>query len=455
MLAVLYHFELSAATPWGLLFPSLSLTICPVGFMALNAVIGAQWGDEGKGKIIDYLSEKSDYVIRFHGGNNAGHTVINKHGKFALHLIPAGIFHPKIKVIIGNGVIVDLKILIEEIEMLKSRGIKTKNKLIISPRCHLIMPYHKLLDSLYESAKGKGKTGTTGKGIGPTYSDKVSYNGIRISDLMNSEVFSEKLKIQLLVKNKILKALGAEQLDEKEIEKEFFGFREKIKEYISEPFPIIQKAINHGKNILFEGAQGTFLDNDWGTYPFVTGSTVLAGGINSGTGIPITKIHNLVGIAKAYTTRVGEGPFPTELSNETGDKFRTIGGEFGATTGRPRRCGWLDIELLRFSCYINGFTQLAITKLDVLDNFPEIKVCTHYALNGKKVNYFDGDANFLAKVKPVYKIFKGWNQSTANITKYEDLPPEAKRYLQEIERSTGVKIKYISTGPKRNEIIKI
>ncbi len=423
--------------------------------MALNVVIGAQWGDEGKGKIIDYLAARSDYVIRFHGGNNAGHTVINKFGKFAMHLVPSGIFHAKTKVIIGNGVVVDLQVLLEEIEILKKSGVKVKNKLFLSPRCHLIMPYHKLLDSLYEKAKGKGKTGTTGRGIGPTYSDKVSYNGIRIADLMNSKSFSDKLAIQLLVKNKILKALGAPELVQKDIEKVFFGFREKIKSFVSEPFSLIQDAIKNRKNILLEGAQGTFLDNDWGTYPFVTGSTVLTGGINAGAGIPQNKINNVIGIAKAYATRVGEGPFPTELAQGIGEKLRTIGGEFGATTGRPRRCGWLDIELLKFASYINGFTKLAITKLDILDSFKEIKICTHYTLNGKKVNYFDGDSNFLLKIKPVYRSFKGWEKSTKGITKYNDLPKEAKIYLKAIEKLTDTPIKYISTGPKRQEIIKI
>lgn len=423
--------------------------------MALNVVIGAQWGDEGKGKIIDYLAAKSDYVIRFHGGNNAGHTVINKFGKFALHLVPSGIFYPKTKVIIGNGVVVDLQILLEEIGMLEKQGIKIKNKLFISPRCHLIMPYHKLLDLLYEKAKGKVKTGTTGRGIGPTYSDKVSYNGIRIADLMDKKLFSGKLKIQLLVKNKILKALGAKQLGQKDIEKLFFDFREKIKPFVKEPFPLIKNAIKNKQNILLEGAQGTLLDNDWGTYPFVTGSTVLTGGINAGAGIPVNKVDNIIGIIKAYTTRVGAGPFPTELLNETCHDLRKIGGEFGTTTGRPRRCGWLDIELLKFACYINGFTELAITKLDVLDNFPKIKICTHYILNGRKVNYYNGDANLLAKIKPVYRTFKGWDKPIKGITKYNNLPKEAKQYLQQIEKLTEVKIKYISTGPKRDEIIKI
>jgi len=423
--------------------------------MALNVVIGAQWGDEGKGKIIDYLSEKSDYVIRFHGGNNAGHTVINKFGKFALHLVPSGIFHPKTKVIIANGVVVDLEVLLTEIELLKKNGIKLQGRLFISPRCHLIMPYHKLLDALFEKAKGKGKTGTTGRGIGPTYSDKVSYNGIRIADLMDKKSFSEKLKIQLLVKNKILKALEAETLNQKNIEETFFDFREKIKQYVKEPYPLIYSALQNKDNILLEGAQGAILDNDWGIYPFVTGSTVLTGGINAGAGIPVDKIDNVIGIAKAYATRVGEGPFPTELLNGTGKKLRKIGAEFGATTGRPRRCGWLDIELLKFASYINGFTQLAITKIDILDNFSEIKICTHYTFKGKKVSYYDGDASFLSKIKPVYKTFKGWNKPTKGITKYANLPKETKEYLKEIEKLTETPIKYISTGAKRNEIIKL
>jgi len=424
-------------------------------FMALSVIIGAQWGDEGKGKVVDYLSKNSDYVIRFHGGNNAGHTVINKFGKFSMHLVPSGIFHKNTKVIIGNGVVVDLEVLITEIEMLKKSGIKVKNKLFISPRCHLIMPYHKLLDSLYEKVKGKGKTGTTGRGIGPTYSDKVSYNGIRIADLMDKKSFSEKLKVQLLVKNKILQALGAKKLNQENIEKTFFDFREKIKQYVKEPYPLIYSALQNKNNILLEGAQGTILDNDWGIYPFVTGSTVLTGGINAGAGIPVDKINNVIGTAKAYATRVGSGPFPTELLNGTGKKLRKIGAEFGTTTGRPRRCGWLDIELLKFASYINGFTQLAITKLDILDNFPEIKICTHYILNGKKVNYYDVDTNLFSKIKPIYKTFKGWDKPTKGVTEYNDLPLEAKQYLKEIEKLIKTPIKYISTGAKRDEMIKL
>ncbi|MEK7517922.1 MAG: adenylosuccinate synthase [Patescibacteria group bacterium] len=423
--------------------------------MAVALVIGAQWGDEGKGKIIDYLSVSSDYIIRFHGGNNAGHTVVNAYGQFAMHLIPSGIFNKNAKSIIGNGVVLDLEVLANEINTLEKKGIKVKNRLLISPRCHLIMPYHKILDQVVENAKGKAKTGTTGRGIGPCYADKVSYNGIRIGDLLDKKNFGEKLKIQLLIKNKILKAFGASMLSQKEIEKIFFHLLDKIKPFIKEPFPIIHSALKNKKNILLEGAQGTLLDNDWGTYPFVTGSTTLSGGVTHGAGIPPNQIDRVIGVVKAYTTRVGQGPFPTELFDKTSEKLRRKGNEFGATTGRPRRCGWLDITLLKFASLINGFTELTITKLDILDSFSDIKISTHYTLNGKKVNYFDADSKFLSIVKPVYKSMKGWLKPIRAVKKYNDLPIEAKNYLKEIEKLVGIKIKYVSTGPERNEIIKI
>jgi len=423
--------------------------------MPITLVIGSQWGDEGKGKVIDYLSKNAHYVVRFHGGNNAGHTVINEYGKFGMHLVPSGIFNKKSKALIANGVVLDLGILISEIENLKKAGIKLKDRLFISPRCHLIMPYHKILDRLYEEAKGKAKTGTTGRGIGPVYSDKVSYNGIRLTDLIDKKIFSEKVKIQLLLKNKILKALGEKELSQKEIEKIFFKFRDKIKPFVFEPYSLLQKAIKTKKNILLEGAHGVFLDNDWGTYPFVTASTVLSGGATGGAGIPAKKIGEIVGIVKAYTTRVGAGPFPTELFDKIGEKLRENGHEFGTTTGRPRRCGWFDAELVKFASEINGYTGVAITKLDILDGFSEIKVCTGYTLNGKKVSYFDGDAKFLSKVKPVYKTLKGWKGNTKGVINYNDLPKEAKDYLKELEKLIGTKISYISTGRDRNEIIKV
>lgn len=423
--------------------------------MATTVIIGAQWGDEGKGKIIDYLSQNADIVVRFHGGNNAGHTIINSNGKFSLHLLPSGIFNPKTKNFISNGVIIDIEVLIKEIEEIEKAGIKIKGRLLISPRAHIIMPYHKLLDSLYEVAKGKVKTGTTGRGIGPTYADKVSYNGIRIGDLLNKKLFSEKLETQLRVKNKILKSLGAKPLKQSDIEKDFDVFRKKISPFVKETFADLNSAVDKNQSIVFEGAQGVFLDNDWGTYPYVTASSILSGGITHNAGLAPQKIKNIIGVAKAYTTRVGNGPFPTELTDKTGDKIREIGAEFGATTGRPRRCGWLDLEILRFASLVNGFTGFAITKLDILDNFSEIKVATHYELRGKKVHYEDLETSDLEKVKVIYKTLKGWSSSTAGITDFDKLPKEAKTYIKFVEKELNTPIKYISTGSKRNETIRV
>lgn len=422
--------------------------------MSVTLIQGAQWGDEGKGKIIDYLSQNAKFVVRFNGGNNAGHTVINKYGKFGMHLIPSGIFTKKAKAVIANGVVLDLEILVKEIEEIEKAGVKTKNRLFISPRCHLIMPYHKILDGALDDAKGKGKIGTTRRGIGPCYADKVSYNGIRLADLFDKSVFSEKLKTQLLVKNKILKALGEKPLSLNDVEKQTLFLFKKIKPFIIEPLPILEKALNSRKNILLEGAHGIFLDNDWGTYPFVTASTVLSGGVNAGIGIPATKITKTLGVVKAYTTRVGEGPMPTEQLNGVGEKLQREGNEFGTTSGRKRRCGWLDLELIRFAAKINGFTEIAITKLDVLDDFKEIKICTQYRRNGKRVLYENGDAIFLSEVKPVYKTLKGWQSLTKGVKSYKNLPKNAKAYLSEIEKQLGIKISFISTGPKTSDVIK-
>lgn len=421
--------------------------------MPVTLILGTQWGDEGKGKIIDTLSINADYVVRFQGGNNAGHTVINEFGTFKMHLLPSGIFSPNVTAFITNGVVLDLPTLIEEIEVLEKAGITLSGRMFISPRCHLIMPYHKLLDRLFEEAKGDGKIGTTGRGIGPVHADKVSYNGIRISDLLDPVEFKNKLTTQLAVKNKILVALGENPLKVSEIEKEYAGYKAKLAQFIKEPYPILQKAIQDKREILLEGAQAVLLDNDWGTYPFVTASTVVSGGITAYAGVPPQKLTRVVGVAKAYATRVGAGPFPTELLDEVGEKIRTIGVEFGATTGRARRCGWLDIELLKFSVELNGVTDIALTKLDVLDDFEEIQVCIGYELDGKRVHYYDGNEVFLSKISPIYKTMPGWKSSTKGINSYEKLPQAAKEYLAEIEKLVGVKISFVSTGPSREEII--
>lgn len=423
--------------------------------MPVNLVLGATWGDEGKGKIVDYLSKDAYFVIRFNGGNNAGHTVVNKFGTFAMHLIPSGIFHKNSISLITNGVVLDLEVLVEELKKLENAGIKTKNRLYISPRCHIIMPYHKLLDKAYEEAKGDNKTGTTGRGIGPVFADKVSYNGIRLFDLFDKAIFTKKLQTQLKIKNKILQSFGIFPLSEKEIISLFLKLREKIKLYIEEPYPLIQKAIQNKKTILLEGAQGVLLDNDWGTYPFATASTTLSGGINHQAGIPPQNIKTVIGVVKAYTTRVGSGPFPTELLNKDGKDLRTKGHEFGTTTGRPRRCGWFDAEAVRFVKEINGLTNLAITKLDILDSFKTIKIATGYMYKGKKIRFYEADANLLTKVKPIYKTVKGWQTSTKGITKFNNLPKQAKQYIKEIEKQVGVTVSYISTGPNTSEIIKV
>lgn len=419
----------------------------------IQVVIGTQWGDEGKGKIVDILSQKADYVVRFHGGNNAGHTVINEYGKFPLHLVPSGIFNPKATACISSGTVLDLDVLLSEIEMIEKAMKGCTKRLYISPRCHIIMPYHKLLDRLYEEAKGKAKTGTTGRGIGPVYADKVSYNGIRLWDLYDAAHFAEKLEVALTIKNKIIQAFGEKPLEFSEVKKTLLTQFARLKPCIREPFHLLETAVSKKKTVVFEGAHGIFLDNDWGTYPFVTASSCLAPSIAAGSGIPSQKIDQVVGVVKAYTTRVGSGPFPTELIDAIGEKIRTIGAEFGTTTGRPRRCGWLDLELLRFAVKINGITGIAVTKIDVLDAFSTIKICTGYKVKSKKVSYIDGDARWLSTVSPVYKTMRGWKTTLKGIRKYADLPKATQVYIKEIEKQVGVPVVMISVGPSREETI--
>jgi adenylosuccinate synthase len=418
--------------------------------MPVSVIVGSQWGDEGKGKIVDLLCTNAEIVARYQGGANAGHTIVIDGKKYVLHLIPSGILTDNVICVIGNGVVIDPDALIEEIEMLEKHGISVKDRLFISHKAHLIMPYHKLLDQVSESKEGK-PIGTTGRGIGPAYIDKAKRVGIRIVDLLDRKVFEEKLRISLAEKNQIFeKIYGAEKLNVQEMVDKYIEFDKKLDPYITDTTLYLNNAIKEGKIIYVEGAQGALLDVDHGTYPFVTSSNPTSGGACTGLGIPPTSINRIIGVAKAYTTRVGNGPFPTELLDNTGDELRRIGVEFGATTGRPRRCGWLDLVALKYSVMVNGISEIALTKLDVLDTFEEIKICTSYKSGDKTLKNFPVDIKTLDEVVPQYDSVKGWNCVLADCKTKEELPIELKNYLKVIEDYTGAKVILISTGPDRN-----
>lgn len=421
--------------------------------MSVTVVLGAQWGDEGKGKAIDYLAREVDFVARYNGGNNAGHTVVNPLGTFKIHLIPSGIFYPRVKCLVGGGVVIDPAVLIEELNELHKAMIRVGKRLMISPRAHLIMPYHKVLDGLYEEAKGAGATGTTRRGIGPTFADKVSYNGLRWSDVADENLFAEKLRMQLSLKNKIIVALGGTPLDFEKIFADYRGYYATLKPYIVEIFPVIQNAMNANKKILLEQAQGSLLDPDWGTYPFVTGSTTLASAATGGLGIPPRELKRIVGVAKAYTTRVGAGALPTEVLDEQ-DPARRALQEIAATTGRTRRGGWFDVEVVKFSSQVNGTTELFLTKLDILSQFEKIKICVGYEFEGKRVHYYDLNAYQLERVKPIYRELRGWCSDITGARKYSDLPARARQYVETIEKLVGVPVKWVSVGPEREATIK-
>jgi adenylosuccinate synthase len=418
--------------------------------MSVTVLVGSQWGDEGKGKIVDILSEKFDIVARYQGGANAGHTVEIGEKQYILHLIPSGILRDGVKCVIGNGVVIDPQALLDEIKILEDNGIKVEGRLFISHNAHLIMPYHKLLDSISES--GKNKIGTTGRGIGPCYIDKFDRKGIRIVDLLNRDVLEKKLRQNVEEKNILLKKLYDDKgFDIEEIIKEYISFDEAIDSYVTDVPLLLNDAIKEGKNILLEGAQGTLLDVDHGTYPFVTSSNPTSGGACTGSGIPPNKIDKVFGIVKAYTTRVGNGPFPTELTDEEGEKLRKEGAEFGATTGRPRRCGWFDAFLVRYSAMINGIDVVAVTKLDVLSVFEKIKVCIGYEINGKRIKSFPSDVEKLNNVIPVYETLDGWMEDISECKSYDDLPQKTKDYLEFISNKANIKIEIISVGPKRKQ----
>ncbi len=418
--------------------------------MKVTVLVGSQWGDEGKGKIVDLLSEKYDIVTRYQGGANAGHTVVIADKQYILHLIPSGILRENVICVIGNGVVIDPNALLEEIELLKKNNIEVDGRLYISQNAHLIMPYHKLLDSINES--GNNKIGTTGRGIGPCYIDKYARKGIKIVDLLNRKSLEEKIRQNLEEKNNLLKKVyEREVLDVEEIIKEYVEFDKTIDKYIKDVPLFLNQAISEGKSILLEGAQGALLDIDFGTYPFVTSSNPVSGGACTGSGIPPNKITDVIGIVKAYTTRVGHGPFPTELLDEHGEQLRKTGAEYGATTGRPRRCGWFDAFLLKYSVMINGIDSVAITKLDVLSDFEEIKVCVGYSINGKTLKSFPNDSDGLSSAKTVYETLPGWKTGISDCKSYSELPQKTKDYLNFIAKAGGFKIDIVSVGPKRSQ----
>lgn len=425
--------------------------------MSAFVVLGAQWGDEGKGKMTDYLAEEAEVIVRFQGGNNAGHTVEVGEKQYKLHLIPSGILYDNKLNIIGNGVVVDPKALFTEIDYLEGEGVKvTPEKLIISDRAHVIMPYHKTLDKLKEKARGKNDIGTTGKGIGPCYTDKFERCGIRICDLINEDVFKVKLRENIESKNQyIVKVLGGEELNYEEILSEYLDIAKKLKPYIQDTSVRLYNEIKDDKTVLFEGAQGMLLDIDYGTYPYVTSSNTTACGVASGSGIGPTMVTNAVGIAKAYTTRVGKGPFPTELDNEIGEWIREKGHEYGVTTGRSRRCGWLDAVILKTTVRVSGLTSLCVTKIDTLAGLEKLKICVGYKFNDKIIDYFPASLDDLAKCEPVYEEFEGWGEEVANARSYEELPLNAKKYLSRIEELTDTKISIVGVGPRRDQTIRV
>jgi adenylosuccinate synthase len=419
------------------------------------AVIGAQWGDEGKGKIVDLFALDADIVVRFQGGNNAGHTLVVDGDKTVLHLIPSGALHRNKLCVIGNGVVVDPEVLLEEVQGLREKGHLLDDSLLkISEEAHLIMPYHKSIDQARERLRGKGKIGTTGRGIGPAYEDKVARTGIRFVDLLDGTTFRDKLRRNIEEKNIYLKAILKERtLDYGEIYDSYCGFRDELEKYVTNTGVLLDREIKAGKKVLFEGAQGTLLDVDHGTYPYVTSSNTVIGGVLSGAGIGPRSIHEVIGLSKAYTTRVGSGPFPTELKGPEGERLKQEGDEFGATTGRPRRCGWFDAVGVRHAVRINGMTGIALTKLDVLTGFKKIKICTDYRSGGEVHHDFPASLKVLKNAEPVWEEMEGWDETLSGAKKLADLPSNARRYVRRLEEILGTEMILISVGPGREETI--
>lgn len=419
--------------------------------MSVIALVGAQWGDEGKGKIIDILAEKSDVVVRSQGGNNAGHTVVVDGVTYKLRLIPSGILYGNKLCVIGNGIVLNPKALIGEMNEIAASG-KSLDGLKIDARAHVVLPYHIELDGISEKMRGKGDIGTTKRGIGPCYMDKAERSGIRMCDFINPEIFARKLKANIDIKNKILVGVyGGQPLDFDEIYNEYIEYAKTLAPYVTDASVLVYNAIKSGKNVLFEGAQGALLDIDVGTYPYVTSSHPTAGGFCIGTGIGPTLIDEVLGVCKSYTTRVGKGPFPTELDDEIGDSIRQKGGEYGTVTGRARRCGWLDLVILRFAVRVNGLTSLAVNKLDTLTGIDKLKVCVAYRKNGKLIEDFPVDISELEGCEPVYETLDGWRKDISDIKCYNDLPASTKKYIEFIENKLGVKVAMVGVGPSRNQ----
>ena len=422
--------------------------------MSNLVVLGAQWGDEGKGKIVDLFSQRFDIVARYQGGHNAGHTVRVGDKKFILKLIPSGILRPGVKAVIGNGLVIDPAALIAEIEALESTGVDVRGQLAISNRAHVIFPFHRLVEKISENRKDRVAIGTTSRGIGPCYEDKIARRGIRLADLVDDESFPAFYDALAEDKQTLSRAFGIrEQIDYEQIKREYEQLAARLRPMVCDTAALLNRAIDAGQRVLFEGAQGTMLDVDHGTYPFVTSSSATAGGVSTGTGVPPNRIGAVVGVTKAYVTRVGAGPFPTEALGQGGEELRRIGNEFGAVTGRPRRCGWFDVPLLKYTSMLNGFDSLAVTKLDVLDHLDQIPVCTGYRLRGREITEMPATAQAVQALEPVYTNREGWCSPTAGMTRYEELPQRARDYLEFLEASVGVEIGCISTGPERDETI--
>jgi len=419
--------------------------------MSTVVVVGTQWGDEGKGKITDFLAESAEVVARYQGGNNAGHTILIENKKYKLHLIPSGIFYKDKVCVIGNGMVINPAALIEEIKYIHDNGFSTDN-LKISDRAHVIMPYHLLLDGLEEDSKGANKIGTTRKGIGPCYMDKAARNGIRIADLMDAEEFETKLRRLVDEKNRIIEQVyGAKGLNAESILKEYLEYAEFIRPYVTDTSVVLNDKIDQGQRVLFEGAQGVMLDIDQGTYPFVTSSNPTAGGVCIGSGVGPTKISQVIGVAKAYTTRVGDGPFPTELMDATGDRIREIGHEYGTTTGRPRRVGWFDSVVVRHARRVSGITGLSLNSLDVLTGLETVKICTGYKFRGEIIQHYPASLKMLAECEAVYEELPGWSEDITGVRKLEDLPANTRRYVERVSELTGIPIAIFSVGRNREQ----